>query len=71
MDPTWIWLVVETGEAELIRLPQSQDADCSDGWYLEEAAGQLRLCARSCALVASDPAARLRLLASCSGTILR
>jgi len=71
IDPNAMLLAVETGEAELIQVQRSDDPACTDGWYLDGGAGQARLCTRSCALVASDPAAIVRLLAGCSDMIIR
>jgi len=71
IDPHAMLLAVQTGEAELIQVQRSDDPECTDGWYLDGGAGQIRLCTRSCALVASDPAASIRLLAGCSDMIIR
>lgn len=71
IDPSAMLLAVQTGEAELIQVQRSDDPECTDGWYLDGGAGQIRLCTRSCALVASDPAASVRLLAGCWDGLIR
>ena len=62
-------MVLRPNGADPIQILRRTDPDCEQGWYLDEAAEQIKLCSMTCALVHSDPLARLELLFACTAPV--
>ena len=65
-------LVLWPGGADPIQILRNNEADCEQGWYVDESSDPARvlLCSRTCELVQSDPQARLELLFGCEEPII-